>query len=110
MKKKNEFDQLLVKIIDNSLKEVFNENATSAIYKYLENTYALNQKEIPSKLDLFSDGLHNFLSTGAYAIEQIILNRLCINLNCPHDLALALDPENDFKDSIVQLRSCLKMK
>lgn len=108
MKKENEFDRLLVKIIDNSLREVFDKNATSAIYAYLENNYAINQKEIPEKLDLFSDGLHNFLSTGAFVIEQAILDKLCINLKCAHELEL--DPENDFKNSIIQLKISLKLK
>lgn len=43
MKKEIEFDRLLVKIIDNSLRKLFDKNATSAIYAYLENNYPLNQ-------------------------------------------------------------------
>jgi hypothetical protein len=108
MKRENEFNKLLVKTIDNSLREVFNENATSAIYAYLESNYALNQEEIPQKLDLFIDGLHKFLSTGAYAVEHVILERLCSNLKCTCELEP--DRENDFKNSIMQLKSCLKLR
>lgn len=108
MKRENEFNKLLAKIIDNSLKEVFDENATSAIYAYLRSNYALNQEEIPQKLDLFIDGLHKFLSTGAYAIEHVILENLYSNLKCAGELEL--DSENDFKNSIIHLKNCLKLR
>jgi hypothetical protein len=106
MRREHEFDTLLVKTIDSSLKEVFTENAASAIYAYLESNYAVNQEEIPEKLDLFVDGLHKFLSTGAYAVERVILENLCSNLECE----CRLGEERDFKNSIVQLRSSLNLK
>ncbi len=106
MKRENEFDRLLLKTIDNSLKEVFTENAALTIYAYLESNCALNQEDIPEKLDLFVDGLHKFLSTGAYAIERVILENLCSNLNCE----VQLSEEQDFKKSIIQLKSSLKLK
>jgi hypothetical protein len=108
MKRENEFNKLLAKIIDNSLREVFDENATSAIYAYLESNYALDQKEIPQKLDLFVDGLHRFLSTGAYAVEHVILENLYSDLKCMGELEL--DSENGFKDSIMHLKNCLKLR
>jgi len=108
VKGENEFNKLLAKIIDNSLKDVLNENATSAIYAYLESNYALDQKEIPQKLDVFVDGLHKFLSTGAYAVEHVILENLYSNLKCSDKLEL--DDENDFKNSIIHLKSCLKLR
>jgi hypothetical protein len=108
MKRKNEFDKLLAKTIDNSLKDVLNENATSAIYAYLKSNYALNQEEIPQKLDVFVDGLHKFLSTGAYAVEHVILESLYSNLKCAGELEL--DNENDFKNSITHLKNCLKLR
>jgi hypothetical protein len=107
MKRENEFNKLLAKSIDNSLREVFNENATSAIYAYLESNYGLNQEEIPQKLDLFVDGLDKFLSTGAYTIEHFILENLCSNLKCTGELKL--DSERDFENSIMNLKTCLKL-
>lgn len=107
MKRENEFNRLLVMTIDNSLREVFNENATSAIYTYLEKNYALSQEEIPQKLDLFTDGLHKFLSTGAFAVEHFILENLCSRLKCTSDFDL--DGESDFKNSIAQLKNSLKL-
>jgi hypothetical protein len=105
MKRENEFNKLLAKSIDNSLREVFNENATSAIYAYLESNYGLNQEEIPQKLDLFVDGLHKFLSTGAYAVEHFILENLYSNFKCAGEL----DSERDFENSIMNLKTCLKL-
>jgi len=106
MKREIEFDRLLLKTIDNSLKEVFTENAALTIYAYLESNCALNQEDIPEKLDLFVDGLHKFLSTGAYAVERVILENLCSNLNCE----VQLSEEHDFKKSVIQLKSSLKLK
>ena len=37
-----EFNKLLAKTIDNSLREVLNEKATSDIYEYLKSSYALD--------------------------------------------------------------------
>ena len=106
MKRENDFDMVLLKSIDNSLKEIFTENAALAIYAYLESNYALTQEEIPEKIDLFVDGLHKFLSTGAYAVERVILENLCSNLQC----GCQLDEGHDFKNSIIQLKSYLKLK
>jgi hypothetical protein len=108
MKRENEFDKLLLKSIDNSLKEVLTENATSAIYAYLESNYALSQEEIPEKLDVFVDGLHKFLNTGAFAIERVILENLCSNLECK--CQCQTERNHDFKNSVIQIKSSLKMK
>jgi hypothetical protein len=102
----NEFDKLLLNALDNSLKEVFTENGASMIYAYLKSDCAIDQEEIPQKLDLFVDGLHRFLSTGAYPVERVILENLCSNLHVKY----RLDEEQDFKNSIVQLKSCLKLR
>ena len=106
MKERNEFDVLLIKTIDNSLKEVFTENVASTIYAYLKSSYALDQEQIPERLDLFQDGLHNFLSSGAYVVERVILENLYSNLQIKHQLG----GEHDFKNSIFQLKSCLKLR
>jgi hypothetical protein len=55
------------------LKQVFGKEATQFIYKYLESKHSLKQDEIARKIDLFAEGLEEFLSSGAYVIEQKIL-------------------------------------
>lgn len=61
------------KIVDRVLKQVFGEEATLLIYKYLEANYNVKRDEIAEKIDVFARGLENFLSTGAYVVERKIL-------------------------------------
>jgi hypothetical protein len=103
-----ESDKLLAKIIDNSLKEVLNEKATSVIYACLKTSYALDQEEVPQRLDLFVAGLRKFLNTSAYAVEHVILENLCSNLNCTGKLEL--ENENDFENFILPLKNCLNIR
>ena len=63
----------IFKIIDSVLKQVFGENATLFIYKYLEQHYALHQSDFSEKIDVFAKGLEDCLSSGAFAIENKIL-------------------------------------
>ncbi len=61
------------KIIDTVLKQVFGKGATSFIYKYLEQNYSLRQSEFSEKIDVFAKGLEECLSSGAFAVENKIL-------------------------------------
>ena len=72
-KNTNEEDKIS-KIIDRVLTQVFGEEATHLIYKYLESNYSLKRNEISEKIDVFTEGLEEFLRSGAYAIEQKILD------------------------------------
>ena len=107
MERDIEFNKLLAKTIDNSLREILNEKAASVIYEYLKSSYALDQEEIPEKLDVFVDGLHEFLSTGAYAVEHTILENLCSNLKCTDKPEI--DNEGDFENFIIHLKNCLRL-
>jgi len=61
-------------IIDRVLTQIFGEEATHLIYRYLESNYSLKRNEISEKIDVFAEGLEEFLRSGAYAIEQKILD------------------------------------
>lgn len=63
----------ILRIIDKVLKQVFGEEATLFIYKYLEQHYSLHQSEFSEKIDVFAKGLEECLSSGAFAIENKIL-------------------------------------
>jgi hypothetical protein len=63
----------IFKIIDKVLKQVFGEEATLFIYKYLEQRYSLRQSDFSKKIDVFAKGLEDCLSSGALAIENKIL-------------------------------------
>ena len=72
-----EKDDRIFKIIDKVLKQVFGEEATVFIYKYLEQRYSLNQSDFSKKIDVFAKGLEDCLSLGAFAIETKILDGIC---------------------------------
>jgi hypothetical protein len=64
----------IFQIIDKVLKQVFGEEATLFIYKYLEQHYSLHQSDFSKKIDVFTKGLEDCLSSGAFAIESKILD------------------------------------
>ena len=61
-------------IIDSVLKQVFGEEATNFMYKYLERKYSLHQNDFSKKIEVFAKGLEDCLSSGAFAIESKILD------------------------------------
>jgi hypothetical protein len=71
-----EKDDRIFKIIDKVLKQVFGEEATLFIYKYLEQYYSLHQSDFSKKIDVFAKGLEDCLSSGAFAVESKILDDL----------------------------------
>jgi len=77
---KEEFKKLLLETIDENLKQIFRETATHIIYQFLENKYSLKREEIPEKLEIFMEGLHEFFRSGAHMIEQSILEELHVKL------------------------------
>ncbi len=71
---KNRYSEQVSNVIDRVLRQVFGEEATLLIYRHLEQKYALKRDEIGAKIELFAQGLEDFLSSGAIAIERKILN------------------------------------
>ena len=72
-KQKHKYDDKVPKAIDKVLKKIFGDEATLLIYKYLENRYSLRRDEIVEKIDVFAEGLEEFLRSGAHIIEMKIL-------------------------------------
>jgi len=66
----------IFKIIDSVLKQVFGDEATRFIYKYLEQRYALRESDFSEKIDVFPKGLEECLSSGAFVVENKILEDL----------------------------------
>jgi len=79
-RRKMDFEKLLIKSVDDGLKDTFGKTATESIYKHLERKHALKQEEIPENLEVFIEGLEEFFSAGATVIEGIVLKKLCSNL------------------------------
>ena len=69
-------DDLLLKVVEETLKQVFREEGTKAIYDYLENKCRLKREEIAEKPEVFSAGLERLLVSAAPVIEKLILKNL----------------------------------
>ena len=66
-------DEKVSKIIERVLTQIFGKEATHLIYKHLERKYSVRRDEVSEKLELFAEGLEDFLKSGAYVIERKIL-------------------------------------
>jgi len=73
VRKANKGDEQVAKVIDRVLTQVFGKEATLLIYKHLNHHYGLKRNEITEKIDVFAQGLEDFLRSGAYVIERKIL-------------------------------------
>lgn len=81
-------------IIDSVLKQVFGDEATLLMYKYLERRYSLSQSEFSEKIEVFAKGIEEFLSSGAYAVESKILD----NIYSSHDALRRAKDESSFEE------------
>jgi hypothetical protein len=66
-------DDKVTKIIDRVLTQIFGKEASILIYKHLERNYSVKRSEVGDKIELFAEGLEDFLKSGAYVIERKIL-------------------------------------
>lgn len=80
MLKKNKLDELLIKSLDEALKEIFGETGARIIYDYLRDKYSLKREELPERLEDFEKGLEKILSSGAWVTERMALKNLYSNL------------------------------
>jgi len=74
LKGKTRSDEKLFIIVDKVLKQIFGETATLSIYTYLEEKYSLQREDIPSKPEVFAEGLEAYLNSGASVVAGMILN------------------------------------
>jgi len=96
-------NEKIAKVIDRVLMQIFGEEATRLIYRYLENRYAVKHDEIADKIDLFAKGLEEFLRTGAYVIERKILEDIYSSYGLLRRLELERIQESDFASQIKML-------
>jgi hypothetical protein len=73
---KREVDDLLLSVVDETMKQIFKEEGIRVIYGYLENNSHLKREEIAEKLKVFSAGLKRLLGSAAPVIEKLILKNL----------------------------------
>ena len=85
----------IFQIIDKVLKQVFGEEATRFIYKYLEQHYSLSQSDFSKRIDVFAKGLEDCLSSGAFAVESRILDDISAVYGSFNKIGFERKPERD---------------
>ncbi len=94
---KNRGDEKISKIIDRVLKQVFGPEATTLIYQHLEYNHHLKREEIAERIDIFAEGLEEFLRSGALVIERKILEDIYSSCGLLRRIELErMQEESDF--------------
>jgi len=93
-------DDLLLKAVDETLKQVFREEGTEVIYNFIENKCHLRRRKFAEKTEDFSAGLERLLGSAASVIEKMILKDLYSKL----ELKLEEKDGYEFSDYIKELR------
>ncbi len=104
IKQESKYDDKVSKIVDRVLRQVFGNEAAHIIYQYLENRYTLRQDEIIEKIDIFAEGLEEFLKSGAFVIETKILEDLYSNHGLTPGLEFGRISRRDFVSQVKLLR------
>ena len=94
-------DDLLLKVVDETMKQVFKDAGAKVIYSYLGNNSHLKREEIAENPEVFSTGMKKLLGSGAPVIEKLILKNLC------HKLGLKFEEKEGyaFSDYIKEFRN-----
>ena len=93
-------DDLLINVVDETLRQVFREEGTKAIYAFVENNCHLKQEEIAEKPKTFSAGLDRLLGSAAPVIEKLIFK----NLHSKLELRFAEKESYELSDYLKELR------
>jgi hypothetical protein len=87
-------------VIDRVLKQVFGEEAACLMYQYLERRYSWSQRAFLEKIDAFSKGMEEFLSSGAYMVENKILDTIYSSQDALREAKVDSFEERDFASQI----------
>ena len=89
----------IFQIVDKVLKQVFGDEATLFIYKYLEQHYSLRQSDFSKRIDVLAKGLE--VSSGALAIESKILDDISAVYGSFNNIGFERKPETcDFSSQM----------
>jgi len=72
-------------ILQDSIDEAFSslgEAVKTSIYFHLEYKFLIRRKDIPCRIDDFSDALERIFGMGARHLELLIMKNLCEKINC----------------------------
>jgi len=65
----------LLEAVDEGLSSL-GDSAKEVIYFYLEKTFNINRREIPYRIEEFTDAIEKFFGAGAKVIEILIMKHL----------------------------------
>jgi nucleoside-diphosphate-sugar epimerase len=69
------FEKLLLEAVDEGLSSL-GDSTKYAIYFHLEETFNINKRDIPHKIEEFADALEKIFGLGAKPIEILIMRHL----------------------------------
>ena len=97
-------NDMLVKVVDDTMRQVFREEGTKVIYDFFENNSHLKREEIAEKPEVFSAGLEKLIVSAAQVVEKMILKNLYQRLG----LKFEEKEGYEFSDHIKELRKRFK--
>ena len=97
-------DDLMLKVVDDTMKQIFREAGAKAIYDFLGNNCHLKLEEIAEKPEVFSAGLEKLMVSAAQVVEKTILKNLYLRL----ELKFEEKKDYEFSDYIEELRKRFK--
>ena len=76
VEKTGKLDDLLLNVVDETMKQVFKDAGAKVIYDFLENNSHLKREEIAEKPEVFSAALERLMVSAAQMIKNLILKNL----------------------------------
>ncbi len=76
----SKFDEIFLQAIDNTFSALLGENAKQAFFSFLDKKYLLSEKEVPSKIGDFVDGLEKIFGASASLLELEAMKNLKKNV------------------------------
>lgn len=77
--REGKYDEVVLKCIDDVMKEIFGERAALIIYDYLEQCSSLKREDIPEKLDVLMQDLEKLLGSGAVVVKKAVVKKIMLN-------------------------------
>jgi len=107
---KPNFNEILLASIDEALSSL-GEDVAAATYFNIEKTFNIKRREIPQRINDFSDALENFFGVGARCLELLVMKNLhakvgitCKWLEYKWPLSKWIVPEVTFREYVNRMR------
>lgn len=100
MEECEDWNEFFVRVVDETLKQIFKGDGTKVIYNFLEKHSRLKLEDAAEKPEIFSASLERLMVSAARVIEQMILKNLYSRLG----LKFKEKKGYEFSDYIRELR------